>query len=169
MANSRKKILFIVNPISGTRGNISLENLLSQHLDDELFDWEVYFTKGRTDATLKAKDAVYKGVDIVAAVGGDGTINEVAQGIVGTDAFMAIIPNGSGNGFANYFNISHDPAQAIKKINKLKSKTIDTGRFNGQLFLTVAGLGFDAQVAHAFDQLALEVLYLMSGFPGGSF
>ncbi len=148
----RKKVLFIVNPISGTKRQVSLDQLLPKHLDASLFDWEVYFTKGRGDATNRAKAAAEHDYDVVAAVGGDGTINEVAQGIVGTEVLMAVVPNGSGNGFANYFNISHDPAQAIGRINSLNHQKIDTATFNGQLFLSVAGLGFDAHVAHAFDR-----------------
>ncbi|MFY0625211.1 MAG: diacylglycerol kinase family lipid kinase [Reichenbachiella sp.] len=146
----KKKILFIVNPISGGKTLKNLEYEISQNLDLDTFDYSIYFTTGRGDAIKKASNSA-KSNDIIVAVGGDGTINEIAQGLIGTQTALAIIPKGSGNGFSNYFNIPHNPSKAIKKLNGLKIKEIDTATFNHQLFLSVAGMGFDATVAHAFD------------------
>ena len=147
----KKNILFIVNPISGTQAKVSLEAIIETHLDHDVFDWKLKRTKQPGDAERWSHQAVAEHVDIVVAVGGDGTINEVARGLVNSNTALAVIPRGSGNGFANYFNISKDPAKAIRVINKTNIKPIDTGRFNDKLFLCVAGLGFDAKVAHAFD------------------
>lgn len=147
----KKKILFIVNPISGTKKKIPLEQLVNTHLNKNIFDSKVYFTTSRGDAVVQSKKAVEEGFDIVVAVGGDGTINEVAQGLLGSNVALAVIPRGSGNGFANYFKIPHNPIGALRVINNARSKRIDVGRLNGKLFLSVAGLGFDARVSTAFD------------------
>lgn len=125
--------------------------IASKVLDKKQFDWEVYKTQGRNDATHRARLAVDEKVDVVVAVGGDGTINEVAKGLQHSETALGVIPRGSGNGFANYFGIPHDPAQAIKRLNTAKVQRIDVGEFNNKPFLNVAGLGFDAHIAHAFD------------------
>jgi len=147
----KKKILFIVNPISGGKKKIPLAKLVDNHLNKNIFDFQIYFTTSRGDAVIQSKKAVETGIDIVVAVGGDGTINEVAQGLIGSNSALAVIPRGSGNGFANYFKIPHNPVGALNIINRAKSKCIDVGKLNGKLFLSVAGLGFDARVSTAFD------------------
>ncbi|MFY0654194.1 MAG: diacylglycerol kinase family lipid kinase [Cyclobacteriaceae bacterium] len=152
--SNKKKILFVVNPISGVKKKISVETLLDQHLDSNKFDHKIHYTTCRGDAIEQSKKAVAGGIDAVVAVGGDGTINEVAQGLIHTNVPLGIIPRGSGNGFANYFRIPHDPVGAIEVINKSNTQTIDTGLMNDKLFLSVAGLGFDARVATAFDSFS---------------
>lgn len=146
----KKTILFIANPISGTKKNINWEQLIGQHLNQDIFNWEIYFTQKRGDATQKAIKTRNQ-FDLIVAIGGDGTINEVAQGLVNTKNFMGIIPNGSGNGFANHLGISKNAIKSINLINNWKIKKIDTALFNDKLFLNVAGFGFDATVAKAFD------------------
>ena len=115
---AKKKILFVVNPISGAKKKLPIEQLVDTYLDKSLFDSELYFTTCRGDAIIRSKKAVEDGFDIVAAVGGDGTINEVAQGLLGSNVALAVIPRGSGNGFANYFKIPHNPVGALNVINK---------------------------------------------------
>ncbi len=155
----KKKILFIINPISGTKKKVQFDELISTHLDSSLYTPTLYTTTGRGDAIRRSERAVKEGFDTVVAVGGDGTINEVAQGLVNTAVKLAVIPRGSGNGFANYFGIPHDPAGALAVINQAQTKTIDTGRFNDKLFLSVAGLGFDARVSMAFDTFGKRGLW----------
>ena len=147
-----KRVLFIRNPISGNKKNIDLESHVAKILKSKKFDWDIYKTTCRGDATERAKKAVDEAYSLVVAVGGDGTINEVAQGLLGTEVPMGIIPNGSGNGLARFLKIPNKPKKAIKRIKKGKKKRIDTGLLNGQLFLNIAGFGFDAQVAQAFDR-----------------
>lgn len=149
--SEKKKILFIINPISGAKKRIPLDKLINRYLDLNRYKPTLHFTTARGDAIAQSIKAVEEGVDMVVAVGGDGTINEVAQGLVNTGIPLGIIPRGSGNGFANYFKIPHDPAKAIALINRAQSRPVDTGTFNGKLFLSVAGLGFDARVSAAFD------------------
>lgn len=147
----KKKLLFIANPISGNQAPVDLAGLISSTLDKKRFDWELYYTTGRGDATRRAKQAVDEGADAVIAVGGDGTINEIAQAMVHSGVPMGIIPNGSGNGLAFHMGMSGHIPEALAQLNLAKETPIDTGLFNDRLFLNVAGLGFDAQVAHAFD------------------
>ena len=149
--SKKKKILFIVNPISGTKKKFPIDDLIDTHLDQSQYAYKIHFTTCRGDAIIESKKAVADNYEVVIAVGGDGTINEVAQGLVNSNVALGVIPRGSGNGFANYFKIPHDPKKAIEVINKSNASLIDTGSFNDKLFLSVAGLGFDARVSAAFD------------------
>jgi YegS/Rv2252/BmrU family lipid kinase len=98
-------------------------------------------------ATELAAKAVVEGFDRVVAVGGDGTMNEVAQGLIGTPTPMGIIPMGSGNGLARDLGISTDISKSKQCLTEGKVKLIDVCRVNNQRFLCTAGIGFDAQVA----------------------
>ncbi|PIB36522.1 hypothetical protein BFP72_14495 [Reichenbachiella sp. 5M10] len=157
--STKKKILFIANPISGSGHKIDFHNAISQNLDTSRFDWSLYYTTARGDATRRAQEASNGTYHAVIAIGGDGTINEVAQGLVYTDTCMGIIPNGSGNGLSKHLRISNDIPAAITQLNHATPQLIDTGWFNDQLFLNVAGIGFDAQVAHAFDTFGKRGLF----------
>lgn len=96
--------------------------------------------------------AVNDGFDAVVAVGGDGTINEVARALVGTDVTMAIVPLGSGNGLARCLHLPLLPSKALEQINSFKTLRIDTARVNDCPFLSIAGIGLDAQTAYDFSQ-----------------
>ena len=93
----RKKILFIVNPISGGRDKQKIPGLIEQHLDKQLFDYRISFTERVEHGYMLAKAAVKDNYDIIVAVGGDGTVNELAKAIVSTNVVLGIIPFGSGN------------------------------------------------------------------------
>lgn len=149
---NKQNILFIVNPISGVRPFVDWKQLLDDYLDHTRFSFSIHETTSRGDATLTSKEAANKGVDVVCAVGGDGTINEVAKGLIDSATTLAIIPRGSGNGLARHFSIPLDPIKAIERINQAATQVIDTGLINGSLFLCLAGIGFDATVAKAFDE-----------------
>ena len=99
------KIRFIVNPISGTGKYKNLEKVLESELDTVLFQYDICYTKAPKHATQLAQEAKEQGVDIVAAVGGDGTMNECAQALVNSNTALAVIPCGSGNGFAFHFGM----------------------------------------------------------------
>lgn len=148
--STKKSILFIVNPISGGIKLTNINESISQHIDHQRFNWKVFETQKGGDATLKANKEK-SNYDIICAIGGDGTINEVAQCLIGTQTAFAVIPKGSGNGFSNHFKIPKNMGGAIEIINRHQSKTIDTGLLDGKPFLSVAGIGFDAVVAKAFD------------------
>jgi len=98
-------------------------------------------------------DAVKKGIEIVVSVGGDGTINEVASALEGTNTLMGIIPYGSGNGLARSLNIPLNDKKAISRINSLRYRKIDSAVLNERKFFNMAGLGFDAHISAKFANL----------------
>ncbi len=151
---NKEKILFIINPISGVNKiqKDKIEKLIDENLDKYKFDYEFKYTEKPNHATEISKQAVKNGFEIIVAIGGDGSINEVAKGIIGTETAMAIIPKGSGNGLAHHLNIPLNIKQAIKVINKEKIEKIDTVNINDDLFVSIAGVGFDALVAKKFEE-----------------
>jgi diacylglycerol kinase (ATP) len=146
----KKKISFIINPISGGINKQHFPALIGRHLDRNLFDVEINFTRSAEHNLELAQEAATSKKDIVIAVGGDGTINNIAKYMVNTGILFGIVPQGSGNGLARHLRIPMDNVKAIKVINKLHRKNIDTGMANEQFFLNVAGAGFDAHVSWMF-------------------
>ena len=146
----KKKICFIINPVSGIGKQKVVEKLVVQHLDLSLFDYKIVYTDAPKHATLLARQAAAEQYDIVAAVGGDGSVNEVSAGLIGTTTAMAILPAGSGNGLARHLNIPLDLPKAIHLLNSGKPVAIDTIRLNDFTFANVAGVGFDAHIGHQF-------------------
>jgi YegS/Rv2252/BmrU family lipid kinase len=148
----RSRILFIVNPISGGQVKTFIPSFIDQHLDHHLYDAEIIFTEYAGHATQLAETAVSSNIDIVASVGGDGTINEVASALESSSKTMAIIPCGSGNGLARTLKIPLDNRKAIQKLNTAKTVKIDSGTFNERKFFNMAGIGFDAHISALFAQ-----------------
>ena len=147
---SPKRILFIVNPISGIGKHKGVEHLITGRMDQSRFAPEIVYTTGPGDATAISRKAAEDGLEVVVAVGGDGTVNETAAGLVGTESALAIVPAGSGNGLARHLKIPMNLKRAIEVINRGKILKIDTATINDQLFVNVAGVGFDASVARKF-------------------
>ena len=147
---SKKRILFIVNPISGHRDKRRFGEEVAAVLDGEEIAYEIVFTERAGHATELAEVAVKEGYDIVAAVGGDGTLNEVARGLLHSDTAMAVIPCGSGNGLARCLHLPLKTSDALRLLKEAKVERIDTATVNGELFLSVAGIGLDAQTADDF-------------------
>jgi YegS/Rv2252/BmrU family lipid kinase len=152
MLPEKKKILFIINPISGGHNKAEIIRIVPELLDNNRFDITIAQTQYAGHATEIAKEAIENNTDIVVAVGGDGTINEVASQLVNTDTIFAIIPCGSGNGLARDLRISRHYKKAIKQINSLHIKKIDVGICNHQYFFNLAGAGYDAKVAYDFNR-----------------
>lgn len=148
---SKKRILFIVNPISGHRDKRRFGVEAAAVLGGGDIQYEIVFTERAGHATELAAAAVGK-YDIVAAVGGDGTLNEVAHGLLHSDTAMAVIPCGSGNGLARCLHLPLKTSDALRLLLRCKVERIDTATVNGKLFLSVAGIGLDAQTAHDFAQ-----------------
>ncbi|GAA4334209.1 diacylglycerol kinase family lipid kinase [Mucilaginibacter gynuensis] len=145
----KRKALFIINPISGGKKKDGVPELIQKHLDSAVFDATFVFSSGVSDARKLAKENL-GGFDVVVAVGGDGTINEVASAIVGSDAILGIIPYGSGNGLARFLGIPMDAAKAIETLNKAQFEVIDSANMNGKPFFNMAGMGFDAHISDVF-------------------
>ncbi len=143
-----RRMAFIVNPKAGTRLQNSLSKNLDLHLNHRLFEYKTFFTERPGHATELAREAVAAGFEIVVAVGGDGSINEVAAGLVGTQAALGIVPAGSGNGLAMHLGYGRDIAGAVRKLNSAEEKWVDCGILNGRYFFNMAGLGFDGLVSN---------------------
>lgn len=146
---SKKRILFIVNPISGHRDKRRFGEEAAAVLGGGDIQYEIVFTERAGHATELATAAVGN-YDIVAAAGGDGTLNEVARGLLHSDTAMAVIPCGSGNGLARCLHLPLKTSVAIRLLRQGKIERIDTATVNGELFLSVAGIGLDAQTADDF-------------------
>jgi YegS/Rv2252/BmrU family lipid kinase len=147
------KIKFIVNPIAGFRRN-------KQHIIERLqklpgeFEVAIEKTTCRGDAKKIAAGAAVEGFDTVVAVGGDGTVNEVASGLVGTGTALGIVPIGSGNGLARSLGIPLNAERAIAVSISGQRRRIDAGCAAHRHFFVVAGVGFDATVGKLFDAIS---------------
>ncbi|MCK9451630.1 MAG: YegS/Rv2252/BmrU family lipid kinase [Bacteroidales bacterium] len=148
----KKKLLFIVNPISGSSHKESFPGLVDSLLDKSKYDYEIKYTERAGHASEISKTAVAENVDVVVAVGGDGTINEVARCLVNTTTQLGIIPSGSGNGLARHLNIPLNFEGALRLINKGVCSKIDTATIHDEVFISIAGVGFDALVAKLFAE-----------------
>jgi diacylglycerol kinase (ATP) len=143
------KILFIVNPLSHEIKGRDISSLLNAEIDLTRFTYDVVFTEASGHAAKLARDAIGS-YDIIAAVGGDGTVNEVASSLIHSDTALAIIPVGSGNGLARHLKIPVGLRPALKALKHSEAITIDTGKINAKPFVVAAGIGFDALVADRF-------------------
>ncbi|MBK8519205.1 MAG: diacylglycerol kinase family lipid kinase [Saprospiraceae bacterium] len=143
----RKKIRFVLNPFSGPKKKVDIKSILQNRINTEIIDTEICYTSYPGHATELSREAVDLGYYAVVAIGGDGTINEVAKSLVHTETALGIIPFGSGNGFSYHVGTKRDIFKAISCINNLNKICIDTILMNNNFFLNVAGIGLDAKVA----------------------
>ena len=146
------KILFIVNPVSGIGLQKGVEKLIANKLNNNMFDFSIEYTKAPKHAAELSCSAAKNNFDIVVAVGGDGSVNEVASGIVGTKTALAILPTGSGNGFARHLKIPANLDEAMDVINACHATMVDTARLNERTFVNIAGVGLDAHIGWKFAQ-----------------
>lgn len=147
-----QRILFIINPISGSGRKTAVIKAVDRYLDRERFDSTTRYTEHAGHAAELAAEAAAAGVDIVVAVGGDGTVNEVARSLLHTDTALGIVPCGSGNGLARHLHIPLDPVAAVKVINRAVIERLDSGLVNGQPFFCTCGVGFDAFISLKFAE-----------------
>ena len=146
----KKRILFVVNPISGTGRKTHIGRSIDRLLDKKQYEHELRLTEYAGHAAALAAEAAKQGFDVVAAVGGDGTVNEVARAIVHSGTALAILPCGSGNGLARHLQIPLDTVGAMRVINEGNVLSLDYGRINGRPFFCTCGVGFDAFVSLKF-------------------
>ena len=148
----KQKIIFIINPRAGIGYYKKINHLLKKQLDVSKYDYELVSTQYQGHGQVLSMEAVENGAAVVVAVGGDGTINEIARALVGTEVVFGFIPTGSGNGFAHHLRIPINISKAIKVINEQQITAIDTLKINEKTCVNIAGMGFDARVAELFDQ-----------------
>lgn len=157
---SEVKTFFIINKYSGSGFHKEMETLLVDQCRSRGIEFDFAYTQARAHATALASGAIANGYDTVVAIGGDGTVNEVAQAVVNSPASMGIIPKGSGNGLARHLRIPMHFERALDHVFSSEVVTIDTFRLNGHLSLNVSGIGFDGCIADRFGS------YKRRGFQG---
>lgn len=138
----KRTFTYIINPNAGRR-NEKVKAAVKSNL---VAGDEILYTTKAGDAYMFAAQCA-KQNQVAVAVGGDGTVNEVARATKEHNGVMGIIPAGSGNGFARHFKIPQNPDKAIAFLKKAKVKTVDTAMAGNSFFIMLAGLGFDADVA----------------------
>jgi diacylglycerol kinase (ATP) len=147
---AKSNILFIINPISGGKDKLKIPALIDANLDRSRFNPNYSVTEYVGHAAEIAEEAANKNFDIIVAVGGDGTINEIGSKVLLQNKVLGIIPFGSGNGLARFLKIPMNPKKAIQVINNLHIKQIDTATFNDKVYFNMAGMGFDAHISSVF-------------------
>ena len=150
MDAEKRKISFIINPKSGTQSKEQILHLLDERLDRTKYIPEIVYTEYAGHAIGIAAQRAKENVFAVVAIGGDGTINEIARSLVHTKTALGIIPCGSGNGLARHLQIPMEPKKAIEIINGGIIDVIDYGKINDIPFFCTCGVGFDAFVSLKF-------------------
>lgn len=150
MESQKKKALFIINPMAGVDRVKALEEAISKNLDSQKFDYEIAYTQYAKHGIEIARQAAKESVDVVVAVGGDGSVNDVVHGLYGSETLLGILPKGSGNGLARSLKIPLKTDVAIKALNDLNITPIDVAQANETLFVSNAGVGFDTTVTEDF-------------------
>ncbi len=146
----KKKLTFIINPISGVFSKDRVVSAIESYLDKSKFDFTIEFTEGPGHALDICDRKIGEGVEIIVAVGGDGSVNEIARKLTDKKVQLGIIPAGSGNGLAHHLHIPFNYRKAIEVINQGKTLKIDTGSINDVFFISIAGIGFDGIVAREY-------------------
>ncbi len=150
--NTREDIAFIINPHSGNGKQKNLKELINNNIDQSLYNAEIVLTQYPGHAKELAAEFVQKNFHKIVAVGGDGTMNEVASALINTSVIFGILPIGSGNGLARHLKIPMKIKDAIQLINNCQIVKIDYGTINDIPFFCTCGVGFDAKIGHQFAQ-----------------
>lgn len=148
MKKDKRKYLFIINPFAGVDSKDRLPQLIAERLPTDRYDCSIQHTEYAGHATIIARQQKNNGYDAIIAVGGDGTVNEVAAGLIHSETPMGIIPGGSGNGLAMHLGIGRNARRALRLLGDPKIKQIDTVQMNDRFFLNMAGVGIDGLVAY---------------------
>jgi YegS/Rv2252/BmrU family lipid kinase len=160
------KYLFILNPISGPRKRAKkVVNLINKSMSISDSQYEFAFTSGPGDATRIARQAAAQEIEMVVAAGGDGTVNEVATGLVHSQSCLGVIPMGSGNGVARSLNIPLKMSDSMQFLLNPQIVTIDMGMLNEHYFVGVCGIGYDAKIGKKFQEFGVRgpIPYFMIG------
>jgi YegS/Rv2252/BmrU family lipid kinase len=145
-----ERITVIINPVSGTTSKKRIPELVNQYIPSDEFEKQFFFTKYQGHAFELANQAVKNNVNYVIAVGGDGTVNEIARALVESSSVLGIVPMGSGNGLARDLLIPMDIRKALEVIRESNRRTIDYCKANDRIFFCTCGVGFDALVSERF-------------------
>lgn len=151
--NQLKRMMVIVNPISGTRSKKGMDALIAKDLRKQGYIVETRLTTAAGDATDWAREAADKGYYGVVVCGGDGTVNEAARGVIGSKTALGIIPMGSGNGLARHLQVPINLKGALRVIAENRILDCDYGTANDKPFFCTFGVGFDAVVTEKFNKM----------------
>ena len=147
-----RTLVFIINPRAGTYNKGSLPGLIKQWVLAPGLSTELHFTKAPGHATELAAQASAQGASIVVACGGDGTVNEIASALAGSETALGLLPLGSGNGLLRELGLPLNLEAALRLLINPDFRYIDAPTLNGRHFFCTAGSGFDALVALRFNQ-----------------
>ena len=149
---TENKVFFIINKYSGSGFQSAIEGRIIDECARLKLEGTIEYTLHKGHATELAQQAVTDGFGRVFAMGGDGTVNEVARGLVNTSTALGILPKGSGNGLARHLHIPLNVQNALKLMDKYHVISMDTLSINNHLSINVAGIGFDGHVAGKFGK-----------------
>lgn len=149
---AKKKIRFIINPKSGNRSKGNFEDRILKSVDSAQFEPEILFTQAPQHATQLSQEAAHQQYYAVIAVGGDGSVNETAAGLVNSKTALGILPAGSGNGMSKHLGIPDELENAIAILSTASPRWIDTAKVNDKFCIGTMGIGFDAHIAHLFSK-----------------
>ncbi|MCI4397570.1 MAG: diacylglycerol kinase family lipid kinase [Acidobacteria bacterium] len=141
-------VVCIVNPVAGRGRTVAALPRVERLMKKEGIDYEIVKTEEAGQATLLAKNAADKGARVVAAMGGDGTVSEVAAGLVRSKSALALIPTGTGNDFARAIGLLGKVPLAVRTLKDGSTRLIDVGRAGHLIFVNSLGVGFDGEVTH---------------------
>lgn len=150
MNGQQVKVQAIINPISGVGSKRKIPKMLEDICAKGNCSLKISFTEYAGHASVLTRQALDEGAELIVAVGGDGTVNEIARTMIYSDAVLGIIPKGSGNGLARELHIPMDIRRAVDLIVKGHTLTIDCCKANERIFFCTCGVGFDAAVSQKF-------------------
>jgi YegS/Rv2252/BmrU family lipid kinase len=148
MESGKKNVQFIINPFAGRSTKDKLPELIKSSLDPNEFEYDIRFTQFSGHASELTKKALLENVDAVVAVGGDGTLNEIASELKNSKTPLGIIPGGSGNGLSMHLGIGRNATKALKIFANFRTKMMDTAMVNDRFYLNMAGVGIDGLIAY---------------------
>ena len=147
-----RKIAFIMNPTSGNKNKAAVWKYISEEFGlSPDYETLMYTTRCAGDGYERAKLLAAENYDVVIAIGGDGTINEIARGLMHSKTALGIVPMGSGNGLARHLKIPMNYKKALARIKRFHSQPIDGAIINDRHFFCTAGIGFDALISYLFN------------------
>jgi YegS/Rv2252/BmrU family lipid kinase len=147
------RVRFLVNPLSGLPlGRPRPYTLIERILMRSDWDFDIRILRKRGDGEKEARRAVEEGLDLVVGVGGDGTLHQIANPLVGTKTALGVLPYGSGDAYARALGIPLVPHRALRGLLSGEPELLDVGEVEGRFFLSTSGVGLDAQVGQEFDK-----------------
>lgn len=145
--------LFIVNPVAGRNNGKKAIAFINQVMGNRGLNYNIIVTEKPGDAKLLAEEAALTSVDVIVAVGGDGTVNEVFNGMINSNKILGIVPAGTGNDLARALHLPLSMDKAVEFIISENYLNVDVGKLNGQLFLNIASIGLDAVIAEEANKI----------------